>query len=73
MKFLNVIWITLLVGVCNASEEEDAIPVKKDPLDIVLVCPEHSVHKGDEVPHWATTISAITFFCNDTKESEIAE
>ena len=60
MKFLYVIWISLLVGVCNASEEDDVVPVKKDPLDIVLVCPEHSVHKGDEVPHWAVSYTHLT-------------
>lgn len=74
MKLLHMVWLTLLVSVSYASEnEENDQPVTKDPLDFVLVCPEHSVHKGDKVPEWATTIDAITFFCNDTQETEIAE
>lgn len=75
MKLLNVIFISLIAGVCYANEEktEETAPVAQDPLDYVMVCPQHSVHKGDEVPKWATTIDAIAFFCNDSKETEIAE
>lgn len=76
MKLLQAIFLTLLIGVCYAAEEEESKenePTTKDPLDFVLVCPEHSVHKGDEVPEWVTTIEAITFFCNESQEPEVAE
>jgi len=79
MKLLYVICFTLFTSLCFATDanlevdKEDAKPQAMDPLEIVLVCPEHSVHKGDIVPKWATTIDSIAYFCNDTQEPEIAE
>ena len=74
MKSLNVIWLTFLIGICYASEDTNITPIIKDPVEIVLVCPEDSKHEGEELPKWVTTNNAIEYFCNEANnETEIAE
>ena len=74
MKSLHVIWLTLLVGICYASKDENTTPPIEDPVEIVLVCPEGSKHEGEELPKWVTTKDATEYFCNGPKtETEIAE
>ena len=74
MKSLHVIWFTFLIGIGYASEDEEVTPIIKEPVEIVLVCPEGSKHEGEELPKWVTTKDATEFFCDGSKqETEISE
>lgn len=76
MKLLLISCLTLTLSVSYAAEEEEDKEnetASKDPIDFVLVCPEHSLHKGDEVPEWVTTIEAITYYCNESQDPEVTE
>lgn len=70
MKLLSLLCLSFLFSVCYASEEKTNSSENNAPEPIVLVCPEHTANKGDEVPKFATTVEAINFFCNDQQETE---
>ncbi len=75
MKSITIFFLTLLAGVCYATEDEDdQSPKLTKPVEIVLVCPKGSKHEGDKLPEWVTTKDAEDFYCNESvNETEIAE
>ena len=70
MKFISIFWVSTLISVSYAAEEEVEGSESAAPEPIVIVCPEHTANKGDEVPKFATTVEAINFYCNDQQEPE---
>jgi len=70
MKLFSILLLTTLFNLSYAVEEENKSTESEAPEAIVLVCPEHTANKGDEVPKFATTVEAINFFCNDQQEAE---
>jgi hypothetical protein len=70
MKLFSTLLFAALFNICYAADDEAKSSENEAPEAIVIVCPEHTANKGDEVPKFATTVDAINFFCNDQQETE---